>query len=105
MTHTLPAIETDEYGFLTNPAIWTEAVADELARRQGILFLTPLHERIIACYRAYHRAHGIPPWAGHICESCRVTIREFYALFPKGPLKGAAVIAGLPRPPGCPGAF
>jgi tRNA 2-thiouridine synthesizing protein E len=36
-----------------------------------------------------------------IGKSGVVDIKEFYALFPVGPLKTATKIAGIPKPAGC----
>ena len=94
-----PVSVSDE-GFLLNAAEWTPAVAEELAKESGV----PLSERawqVITFCREDAAREGQPPNVRRIAKLSGVTMKELYQLFPKGPGKLAARIAGLPKPQGC----
>ena len=44
---------------------------------------------------------GTGPTVRALGKTSGVTIKELYQLFPKGPAKLAAKIAGIPKPRGC----
>jgi len=44
---------------------------------------------------------GTGPTVRMLGKSSGVTVKELYLLFPKGPAKVAARIAGIPKPRGC----
>jgi len=44
---------------------------------------------------------GTGPAVRALGKSSGVSIKELYQLFPKGPAKVAARIAGIPKPRGC----
>jgi sulfur relay (sulfurtransferase) DsrC/TusE family protein len=70
-------VSVNDEGFLTDPDQWTEEMASQIARSEGIAELTPRHWQVVRFMRA------------------------LYQLFPKGPAKTAAKIAGIPKPRGC----
>jgi tRNA 2-thiouridine synthesizing protein E len=78
----------DADGHLANRADWTEAVALEIAIEEGLEALNDRHWLVINYMRKLTKESG-------------VDTKELYALFPKGPAKKAAKIAGLPKPKGC----
>lgn len=94
-------VELNDEGFLVDPRQWTEAMAVELARKDGI---EPLNERqwqVIRFMRSEYLAKGTGPSVRVLGKTSGVPIKELYQLFPKGPAKTAAKIAGIPKPKGC----
>lgn len=95
------SFSVDNRGFLRQPELWDEEVALLFAREQGLESLSGTHWRIIRYIRACFLESGKAPLIRAICNECRVTLRQIYELFPKGPIHGASKIAGLPKPDGC----
>ena len=94
-------IHFDDEGFLSAKAEWTPALADALAKESGIA-LTPQHWKVITFSREdAAKNNGLSPGLRRISQLAGVGIKELYALFPKGPGKLAARIAGLPKPKSC----
>jgi len=96
-------LETDDDGFLLEPD-YSEEVVNVIAAAEGIE-LTPRHWEIINYMRAQYREHGHTPHFRGMLKD----INEFwpeadskavYDLFPMGPAKQAAMVAGLPQPLG-----
>ena len=102
-TTTLAAVdvELNEEGFFVQPEQWTEQMAPDLARREGIDELTDRHWQVIRFMRAEYQAKGTGPTVRVLGKTSGVSIKELYQLFPKGPAKIAAKIAGIPKPRGC----
>jgi TusE/DsrC/DsvC family sulfur relay protein len=102
-TDTIAGTEVDlnEEGFLTDPTQWSEDVAVELARREDIEPLTDRHWQVIHFMRAEYEAKGTGPTVRVLGKTSGVSIKELYQLFPKGPAKVAAKVAGIPKPRGC----
>ncbi|MGO8861830.1 MAG: TusE/DsrC/DsvC family sulfur relay protein [Acidimicrobiales bacterium] len=94
-------VELNEEGFLTDPSQWNEEVAIELARREGIDPLTDRHWQVIHFMRSEYTSKGTGPTVRVLGKTSGVSIKELYQLFPKGPAKLAAKIAGIPKPRGC----
>jgi len=95
------AVEVNDEGFFTDPDRWTEAMAAQIAKEQGIDTLTDRHWKVIAFMRAEYAAKGTGPTVRALGKTSGVTVKELYQLFPKGPAKTAAKIAGIPKPHGC----
>lgn len=95
------SVELDEEGFLTDSSRWTPELAEQLARESGITVLTPRHWTVISFCRENAAKEGTPPGLRRIAKQSGVETKELYQLFPKGPGKLAARIAGLPKPQGC----
>ena len=102
-TTTLAAVdvELNDEGFFVHPEQWSEEMAAELARREGIDELTDAHWQVIRFMRAEYVAKGTGPTVRVLGKTSGVSIKELYQLFPKGPAKIAAKIAGIPKPRGC----
>ena len=102
-TTTLAAVdvELNEEGFFVHPEAWSEEMAPDLARREGIDELTDRHWQVIRFMRAEYQAKGTGPTVRVLGKTSGVSIKELYQLFPKGPAKTAAKIAGIPKPRGC----
>ncbi|WP_284740389.1 TusE/DsrC/DsvC family sulfur relay protein [Amycolatopsis sp. RTGN1] len=95
-----PVPVTDD-GFFTDPDRWTEAMAPEIAREAGIDALTDQHWQVIKHMRHEYAEKGTGPTVRALGRTSGVTIKQLYQLFPKGPAKIAAKIAGIPKPRGC----
>lgn len=93
-------IEFDEQGFMANVNDWNEDVANELAAELNIT-LTPLHWDVINFCRADFAAKGDAPTIRRITKESGVPTKQLYKLFPKGPAKKVAYVAGLKKPTGC----
>lgn len=93
-------VTVNNEGFMTDATQWTpeigEAMADEIGLR-----LTPDHWKVITFCREDAAREGQPPGLRRIAKLSGVGTKELYALFPKGPGKLAARVAGLPKPQGC----
>jgi TusE/DsrC/DsvC family sulfur relay protein len=94
-------IELNEEGFMTDSSQWNEDVAVELARREGIEPLTERHWVVIHFMRKEFFEKGTGPTVRMLGKTSGVSVKELYELFPKGPAKLAAKIAGIPKPRGC----
>ena len=93
-------VTVDQEGFMTDPAQWTPEIAKLLAQEEGI----PLDERrwkVIEFIRRDGQENGSAPNIRRITKAGGVTTKELYELFPGGPAKKAAKIAGYPKPHGC----
>lgn len=93
-------IDVNEEGFLTDPSQWNEAVAAALAAEESVGPLTEGHWKVLHHLRVKHAA-GEEVTIRQLGKSGVVTTKDLYALFPNGPLKKAARIAGVPKPVGC----
>jgi dissimilatory sulfite reductase related protein len=94
-------VQVNDEGFLTNPAEWTKEIAAVLAREEGIEELTPAHWKVIDYCRQSAAASGASPTLRTITTGANVPTKELFGLFPKGPAKKVAKIAGLGKPEGC----
>ncbi len=88
-------------GFMIDPNQWTKEIAEILARQEGIDVLTPEHWRIIDFCRTTGLASGKAPTLRQITMGTGISIKDLFALYPKGPAKKVAKIAGLGKPEGC----
>ena len=95
------SVDLNDEGFFVHPEQWTEDMAPELARREGIETLTDAHWQVIRFMRAEYAAKGTGPTVRVLGKASGVSVKELYQLFPKGPAKIAARIAGIPKPHGC----
>lgn len=94
-------VELNDEGFFVDPAAWTPAMAEEMAAAEGIDALTPAHWTVIEFMRREFAEKGTGPTVRVLGKSSGVSVKELYELFPKGPAKMAARIAGIPKPKGC----
>jgi len=92
-------IHVNEEGYLTDFSQWTKEVGDEIAKEEGIV-MTPRHWEVINYLQEQHKQE-VALSIRRIGKSGVVDIKEFYALFPKGPLKTSTKIAGIPKPASC----
>jgi tRNA 2-thiouridine synthesizing protein E len=94
-------VEVNDEGFFTHPDEWNEAMAEVLAKEEGIDTLTDKHWQVIRFMRKEYAEKGTGPTVRALGKTSGVTVKELYELFPKGPAKIAAKIAGIPKPRGC----
>jgi len=94
-------VELNDEGFLVDPEQWTDEIAAELARREGIDELTDAHWTVVHFMRSEYFDKGTGPTVRILGKTSGVGVRDLYKLFPKGPAKMAAKIAGIPKPRGC----
>lgn len=94
-------IEFDTDGHMNNIDQWNEDIAKELAKAEGIDNLTEDHWKVINFMRKEFKEKGDAPSIRKLTKESGVDTKTLYALFPKGPAKKAAKIAGLPKPKGC----
>ncbi len=94
-------VELNDEGFLVDPSQWTEAMAVDLARKEGIDPLSEEQWKVVRFMRSEYLTKGSGPSVRVLGKTSGVTIKELYQLFPKGPAKTAAKIAGIPKPKGC----
>jgi tRNA 2-thiouridine synthesizing protein E len=95
------SVEVNEEGFLVDPTDWTEEMAREIAAGEGIDPLTDRHWTVIRFMRRQYDEVGTGPTVRVLGKTSGVSVKELYELFPKGPAKTAAKIAGIPKPRGC----
>lgn len=100
MSDILDSIKFDYEGFMLDPNAWTSEIAVAIAKREGLL-LTDRHWVVINYARSEFKAKGQPPSLRAITKNTDVGTKEIYALFPGGPAKMAAKVAGLGKPTGC----
>jgi TusE/DsrC/DsvC family sulfur relay protein len=91
----------DADGNLANRNDWSEEIAREIAAFEGISELTPQHWAVVKSMRAVFEKEGDSPSIRRLTKESGVDTKTLYQLFPKGPAKKAARIAGLPKPKGC----
>ena len=97
----LEMVELNEEGFLVNQADWSKEFAIEAAKQEGIPELTDDHWRVIDFCRNHAEGSGASPTLRQITKGAGVPTKQLFSLFPKGPAKKVAKIAGLGKPEGC----
>mgnify|MGYP001042910609 CR=1 FL=1 len=95
-------VQVNDEGFMTDPSEWTKDIAATIASEEGIAELTDAHWKIIDyCRDSAATLNGKAPTLRQITTGTGVSTKELFALFPKGPAKKVAKIAGLGKPEGC----
>ena len=95
-------VQVNDEGFLTNPAEWTKDIAVEIAKAEGIAELSSDHWKVIDyCREASKGLGGKSATLRQITTGTGISTKDLFALFPKGPAKKVAHIAGLGKPEGC----
>lgn len=99
--------ETDKEGFLRNTRDWNPAVAERLAKLDGVT-LTEDHWEVIHLVREYYENYRLFPANRVLVTKIREVFGEskgnsihLMKLFSGKPVKHIAKIAGLPKPPNC----
>lgn|SRR5512139_849830 len=96
-------LETDAEGYLLE-ADYSDEVVTVIAAAEGIE-LTPRHMEVINYMREQYREHGATPNFRNMLKGVNefwpeADSKALYDLFPVGPAKQAAKVAGLPQPLG-----
>jgi tRNA 2-thiouridine synthesizing protein E len=96
-------LETDEQGYLLEPD-YGDAVVHVIAAAEGIE-LTEDHWKVIRYLRDEYREHGHTPNFRNMLKGLEEVLpgcdsKALFALFPVGPAKQGAKVAGLPQPLG-----
>lgn len=96
-------LETDEQDYLREPDYRDETVR-VIAAAEGIA-LTDAHWQVVAYLRQEYREHGQTPNFRHMLKGMAEVLpgcdsKMLYDLFPMGPAKQGAKVAGLPQPLG-----
>ena len=94
-------VDFDAESFLTNHKDWDAGVAQVLAAEEGIPALNDRHMTVLNFMRKEFEAKGDGPSIRKLTKESGVPTKELYELFPGGPAKKAAKIAGIKKPHGC----
>ncbi len=95
-------VQVNEEGYLTVPEEWNQEIGIEIAREEGLSVLSAEHWKVIDfCREAAKGLNGKSPTLRQITTGTGISTKELFTLFPKGPAKKVARIAGLGKPEGC----
>ncbi len=94
-------IDFDDEGFMTNHLEWDLEIGKVIAAEEGIPELTERHIIVLEFMRKEFAEKGTGPTIRRLTKESGVPTKELYALFPAGPAKKAAKIAGIKKPVGC----
>jgi tRNA 2-thiouridine synthesizing protein E len=97
---TEPAVQLDPEGYLSNPDDWSPELAEQLAKQLGV-GLTEEHWTVLRAAREIESESGSSPGLRKISKRSDTPIKSIYKLFPDGPAKLIAKIAGIPKPKSC----
>ena len=92
-------VAVNEEGYMTDLSQWSPEIANELAKESN-LELSPRHFEVLEYLQTQYK-NEVPLTIRRVGTSGVVDIKEFYALFPAGPLKISSKIAGIPKPASC----
>ncbi|MEQ9403625.1 MAG: TusE/DsrC/DsvC family sulfur relay protein [Cyclobacteriaceae bacterium] len=99
MTYANISVKCNDQGYLENLDQWTREIAVEIAAEEGIE-LAEKHWEVLEYLQDQYK-NEIPITIRKVGKSGIVDIKQFYQLFPDGPLKKASRIAGIPKPVSC----
>ncbi|TWO32619.1 TusE/DsrC/DsvC family sulfur relay protein [Seonamhaeicola sediminis] len=92
-------IDVNEEGYLTDFSQWTKEIGTEIANEHNIE-MTDSHWQVVDWIQNKVN-EGVALSIRGIKKSGVIDIKQFYALFPGGPLKVSTKIAGVPKPKSC----
>ena len=90
-----PAI-FDSDGFLINPTLWSESLADRIAQYDGLGKLNELQIGLLHALRREHSKHGTVVALSHVCHLTGQSADCMQHLFPNP--REVWRVAGLPNP-------
>lgn len=99
-TYAGTTVELNNEGFMMDAGQWSRAIGEAIAAELG-LTLTERHWEVIDFARKDFADKGVSPGLRRIAANTSVDMKELYKLFPKGPGKLVARLAGLPKPKSC----
>ncbi|NDV61792.1 TusE/DsrC/DsvC family sulfur relay protein [Puniceicoccales bacterium CK1056] len=94
------SVEVNEEGYLTDRTQWNEAVAAALATEEGIE-LSDEHWKVLKFIESDFAEKQAVPGMRRLNKVGGIPTKDLYRLFPGGPIKKAARIAGFPKPASC----
>ncbi|MGQ9658519.1 MAG: TusE/DsrC/DsvC family sulfur relay protein [Thermochromatium sp.] len=94
------SVPLDSEGFLLNRDDWNEDLAVELAQADGFE-MTEQVMHFIREARAMYEQDGVVPPIRIFAKRQKVSTKELYDIFKKGPMKLICKWGGLPKPTGC----
>jgi len=92
-------LDLTEEGYLKDFSQWNKDIGLEIAKEGGIT-MTDRHWEVIKYLQDQYKNEK-PLSIRSIGKSGVISIKEFYQLFPDGPLKISSKIAGIPKPVSC----
>jgi len=98
-TYAGKTVNISEQGYLTNLDQWDKNIGLEIAKEEDVQ-MTDRHWEVIEYLQDQYRKE-VPLSIRKVGKSGVVSIKEFYQLFPKGPLKISSRISGIPKPVSC----
>ncbi|HIM58309.1 MAG TPA: TusE/DsrC/DsvC family sulfur relay protein [Gammaproteobacteria bacterium] len=99
----LADLERDAHGYLVDLNTWDEDVAVEFAEEEGVTLTAESFKLIKFLRDEYINNNANQPNERNMVKGLKgdwegkLTTKELYTLFPKGPAKQAGKIAGLPE--------
>jgi dissimilatory sulfite reductase related protein len=95
-------VQVNEEGFMTDATEWNKDIAAAIAVEEGIPELTADHWKVIDWARETAKnTKWKSPTIRQMTTGTGVNTKQLFALFPKGPAKKVARVAGLGKPEGC----
>lgn len=85
----------DDRGFMTNPEMWDECVAQKIAEQEGIDHISKKQREIVQFMRDYYAKFHSFPILGYVCKNVRQSGKCVTDQF--GNPEIAWKIAGLPK--------
>ncbi|GAA4269845.1 TusE/DsrC/DsvC family sulfur relay protein [Hyunsoonleella aestuarii] len=92
-------IDVNEEGYLVEFSQWTKEIGECIAGECDIKMTEKHWEVVEYIHDKYQKEE--PLSIRGIKKSGVINIKEFYNLFPGGPLKKSTLIAGIPKPKSC----
>ncbi|SMM97922.1 tRNA 2-thiouridine synthesizing protein E [uncultured Candidatus Thioglobus sp.] len=99
----LADLERDGHGYLVDLEQWDEGIATELAAEEGVTLTDESFKLINFLRNEYINNNANQPNERNMVKGLKgdwegkLTTKELYTLFPKGPAKQAGKISGLPE--------
>ncbi|NYT26522.1 TusE/DsrC/DsvC family sulfur relay protein [Candidatus Thiodubiliella endoseptemdiera] len=99
----LADLERDGHGYLVDLNDWNEDIAREFAEEEGVNLTEDSFKLIAFLREEYVNNNANQPNERNMVKGLKddwegkLTTKELYTLFPKGPAKQAGKIAGLPE--------
>lgn len=94
-------VDVTEEGYLTDKSQWNKEIAAVLAKEEGIEELTDAHWNVIEFLQKDYAETGKLPTIRRMKKVGGISTKDFYELFPDGPLVKSAKVAGLSKPASC----
>lgn len=97
------SIVRDQHGYLTKVSDWSEEVAYEIASEEDVVLTNDSFKIIHFLRNEYINNNENQPNERNMVKGLKedwcgkLTTKELYVLFPRGPAKQAGKIAGLPE--------